>query len=936
MNRSYLFLLCFSVIFISSIAQPSAELIEPDTTVRIGKLSNGLTYYIRQNSKPEKRLLMRLAVKAGSVQEEDNQVGLAHFAEHMCFNGTKNFKKHDLVNTLEQMGMKFGPELNAFTSFTHTIYILQIPTDKEGLVDKGYQILEDWAHQVSFDDEEIDKERGVIIEEWRLGLGAWERMFRKWFPEAMMGSRFASRLPIGHPDTVKYCTYETLRSFYRDWYRPDLMAVVVVGDLDIDSTEKKIVQHFSRISNPASPKKYIQYDLMNFDTNRAITVTDPEALHHQMDIYFKKYPKTPVTTVNDFRDHVLRRELVNSLIYMRLKERRDRADGPFINTGTYYSDLFETPSEMFSVYTTNKQGQTEKALNEVFYEINRIKKFGFLSSEIEREKNKLLQKYYNEAEEEGKTSSDTYCWKYVYHFISGEPIVSLATRYQYARKFIKEITADEISATARQWLSDDNITMVVTGPVKDSATLASPGKLLSLLSEYRDITVEPYTDRMIDQPLVMETLLPAAVIATKEDPKNGITTVTLVNGVKIMLKPTAFKNNEILFSAVSRGGHSLYPDTRYLQAKYLPRYYSRAGLGEFDFIALERRLAGKKVSLSFNLSDVTESFDGSCAKKDFETLLQMVYLSFTTLRKDDDALKYIIENEKNTYKHAKDNPQTFFYDTLYKIISMNHPRVIVFPSEDQLNSLNLEEMYDIYNDRTANAADFCFFIAGSFSVDSILLPLRTYLGNLATDKTREKFNDVDPAFPKGITDVTVTKGIEPQSRVTIRMNTKQKYSPADRLLISMTTMILNIKLRESLREDMSGTYGVSCFDLQKGFPRPECDIAISWGCSPANADSLTKAVFAEIRKLQTDGPSDTDLEKVKAILCRDIETQIKENSYWIKLMRNHYLYGDDFPDVMLYQQEVKKINVTAIKATAQKHLPAGHYVRLVLMPETKK
>jgi zinc protease len=903
--------------------------IPADTSIVIRQLDNGLKYYLRYNAKPEKRVEFRLAVKAGSICETDRQKGLAHFVEHMCFNGTKNFKENELVNLLEEMGVKFGNDLNAYTSFDETVYQLQVPSDRPDLIDKAFQIMEDWAHQVTFADKDIDAERGVIVEEWRLGLGANDRMLRKYLPVMFHGSRYADRLPIGDMDIVKNAPYEELRQFYRDWYRPELMALIVVGDMPVKDMEEKVKKHFSGIENPKNAPERIAYDMPGNKEPLVAIVTDREATQSVIRM-FTKLPKITFVTVGDYRT-LLTQMLYNTMINKRFDEIAQTPDAPFLYAGSSYGDFYG-PVDVYSSAAIAKEKEIDRSFQALLTENERIKRFGFTQSELDREKQEILAQYDKIDKEAGKNTSGDLVEEYVRNFIDDEPIPGPKQENAYALHFIPDITLEEVNRLAQQWVTDENVCIIVTAPEKENIKIPAKEDLIRLLQTVKQSDITAYVDQVVDQPLVAVLPEGSRVFRRKDNPDFGTTELTFMNGVKIMLKHTDFQNDEILFSGFSPGGTSVYTDEDYMSATMAAGIVSQSGLGEFDQIALGKKLAGKTVRLSPYINDLWEGVSGSTTPKDLETMLQLNYLYFTAVRRDEEAFKAYISRIENQVRNMKSNPMNAYMDTLYQIVNCYDPRTVVIPSEKQLAQINLNSAMNIFRDRFADAGDFKFVMVGNFELKTLIPLLEKYLGGLPSKQRMETWRDVSPEFPQGIVRFNDPRNSEPQSRVNIFMKGDFTWKYKERLQFSILRDILNIKLRESMREDQGGVYGVQLYAFAAPYPKPRYSVTVQWGCAPENADKLESAVFAEIDKIKTSGPQAVDLNKVKEIMIRERETGMKENSWWQNALLNVYRQNDKLTSLEEFKKAVQAVTAKNIKTIAGKYLNSTNYVTGRLMP----
>lgn len=931
-----------------------------DQAVRTGKLSNGLTYYIRKNSKPEKRIEMRLVVNAGSILENNDQKGLAHFMEHMNFNGTRNFPKNDLIDFLQKTGVKFGADINAYTSFDETVYMLQLPTDDTALVSTGYQVLVDWAHYALLDGKEIDKERGVIEEEWRLGLGAQDRMMKKFLPVIFKDSRYAERLPIGSIDVIRNFQHETLRSFYRDWYRPDLQAVIVVGDLDPDLAEARIKATFEGLTNPSSPRTRENFDIPDNEAPLIAITTDKEATNNFL-LVFYKHPVTPDKTLADFLDRT-KSELYTGMLNNRLNEISLKPDAPFVFAQSGYGQFLARSKDAFMINAMPKENQIGKTLEIILAENERVKRFGFTPTEFERQKEELLTRYEKASKEADKTESAVFCGQYVDHFLIGNAVPGASRQYKYLKNILPEITLEMINELAGKWVSDRNFGLVVMAPEKEGVVVPAESEIMSIIRESKNQTLSAYVDRFREEPLVKDKLKTIPVKVTGENKELGFTEMTLSNGIKVVLKPTEYKNDEILMSAYSPGGHSLVPDEDFISVNYAGQVIGMSGIGEFDNVELEKKLKGKTIQLTPYITDIREGLRGSTNPKDLETLMQMVYLYIQHPRKDTTAFQAFISQMENQLKFLKSSPVMSFYDTLFKTVYPGYKRLVIFPSPDDIARIDHEKLFRYYTERFADAADFIFFFTGNFTLDSVQVadtavvltdagsekiavtmkkaaPIiemaQRYLGNLPSTGRRENWKNVSPVMAPGITRVTIHKGSDPQGMVGMVMSEPIEWDESAVLHFNMLQEILSIKLTEVIREQLSGVYSPQIMLNTEKYPKPEYNLIVMFGCSPKRAEKLSKTVLAEINRLKKKGPTETDLKKAKEALLRNRETDLQKNDFWLGKIESIYFNGDEPSSFLAYNDKVNAVTISDLKSTAARYFNTEHYVRVILMPEAK-
>ncbi len=904
-----------------------------DPNVKIGKLDNGLVYYIRKNAKPENRLEMRLVVNAGSILENDDQQGLAHFMEHMNFNGTRTFPKNELIDFLQKTGVRFGADINAYTSFDETVYMLQLPTDDTTLVEKGYKVLEDWAHYAVLDDKEIDKERGIITEEWRLGLGARDRMMKKFFPVIFKGSKYADRTPIGKIEVIENFKHQVLKDFYKDWYRPDLQAVVVVGDLDIASAEARIKAHFGNMQNPAAPRERTTFDIPDNTEPLIAIATDKEATDNFI-LLFYKHALSPDKTLGDFRDRIMA-ELYTGMLNSRFNEISQKPESPYVYAGADYGRFLSRSKDAFMVNAMTKESQIDKSLEILLAENERVKRFGFTATEFERQKEEIMSQYEKASKEFDKTESRNFCSQYVSNYLSQDAIPGAPKQFKYLKTILPDIKLSEINDLAKKWVTDNNLGMVVMAPEKEGVKVPTREDLLAIISASKTKELTAYVDNFREEPLVQKQLQPGRITGTKEIKELGVTELTLSNGVTVALKPTTFKNDEILISGYSLGGKSLVSDADFMSANYAAQIIDQGGIGNFDNIELQKKLKGKNIQISPYLDDEKEGFKGSATPKDFETMLQLLYLYFDQPRKDTTAFKAFMSQMENQMKFMKSSPVMSFYDTLFKVVYPGYKRMVVFPTPARLSEVDLDKAFSIYKDRYADASDFKFVLVGNFSVDSITPAIETYFGNLPSLNRNETWKDLSPKIAEGETNVTVYKGTDPQSMVGLVLPEKFEWNEKNVLCMNMVKEIIGIKLVEVIREKMSGVYSPQVMVNLEQYPVPMVSTMVMFGCSPKTTDKLTKAVFAEIKKLRKKGPSDVDLKKAQETMIRGRETDLEKNEFWLRKIESIYFNHDNLNSVGNFKDRVNAITAEDLKLAAAAYMNPEHYIRVVLMPEKK-
>lgn len=930
----------------SSLSTPAdkPEWLKPlsvDSAVKIGKLANGLTYYIRTNRKPEKRAEINLVVNAGSILEDDSQQGLAHFCEHMAFNGTKNFQKQELVNYLEKVGMRFGPDLNAYTSFDETVYLLQIPTDSATLIKNAFRILEDWASNVSFDAVEIEKERGVVLEEWRLGRGASERMLNKQLPIIFKNSRYAERLPIGKKEILEKFSHETLRRFYRDWYRPDLMAVIAVGDFDAATIEALIQEHFGRLNNPPQPKPRFVADVPDHKDLLITIATDAEAPMSTVQLYAKTAVQRD-STVGDYRRNLVD-ALYNGMLSARLQELTQKPNPPFSFGGSGKGRFVRSKSVFALGAYFVKDNDIKRALEVLYTEAERVRRYGFTASELKRQKESLLRQLETAFAERDKTESRRFASEYAQHFLQNESIPGIATEFALAKELLPTIELTEVNSRSAQVQSMANSVIVVQMPQKDSVRVPTESELRQVIASVSKLpakAIAPYEDNVSEEPLVEKEPTPGRISITKEIPAIGAVEWKFRNGVRVIAKQTDFKNDEIVFQAFSPGGTSVISDERtsalYPSARFAASVIDQSGLGKFDDIMLRKRLTGKVVSVSPYINELYEGFEGSCSPKDLETALQLIYGYFVAPRRDANALAAFKERIKGFLVNQRNSPESAFFDSVAVTVDNYHPRRKPLQVED-IERINLDSAMTFYTERFADASDFTFIFVGNFALDALKSLTEKYLGSLPALRRNESWRDIGVRAPKGIVEKTVKKGVEPKSLVHLSITGDFAWSTTEVLSLDALSEVMKIRLREVLREDMGGVYGVSVSGSPRRYPRPEYTFLVRFGCAPERVDELVNAVMRQLDSAKQMPVGSDYITKVKEIRRRAHETSLKENSYWVdnieSALMNNGTDGGGFTNIVEFDTRTEMISADMIQQAANKYLNTTNMVKVVLYPE---
>ena len=900
-----------------------------DPLITVGTLPNGLRYYIRANGQPQARAELRLVVNAGSVLEDDDQRGLAHFVEHMSFNGTLNFPRQDLGLFMQSLGMRFGAHVNAHTSFDETVYALQIPTDSAAVIDRSLLILADWARDVSFIPVEIDKERGVILEEWRLGLGANERIQNAQFPILLKGSRYAERLPIGRPDIIQNVSHDRLKQFYADWYRPDLMAVVAVGDFDPAMIEVQIRSHFSSIPMPSSPKPRPAYAVPDQPGTIYSVVTDPEATNTRISVSSKMAAR-PMSTVGEYRRFMVER-LFGNMLSARLDEIARAPNAPFLAARTGRGLLVRT-AEATTLDALVAKGGVERGVAALFTEVDRVARFGFTATELGREKLNLQRGLQRGAIEKDKSPSGPLADEFVRNFIQAEPIPGIVYEFGLNQRFLPEITLAEVNSLSREWMPDRNRLVAITAPESDRSSLPSEATLAAVINTADGAPLTAYVDTVSTQPLLASLPSAGTIATTSTNEALGITEWRLSNGVRVVLKPTMFKQDEILFRAVSPGGTSLASDRDFVAAATATAVIAQGGLGGLSLVDLEKALAGTTAFVRADIGETDEGLAGGATRADLETMFQLVYLTFTAPRADPVAFGVLSDQLRVTLANREAMPDTVFNEALDGALSQDHLRAHPL-TQARLNQMNLDGSLAFYQDRFADASDFTFVFVGNFDVATLKPFVERYLASLPALYRNETAKDVGMDPPAGVVEMEVRSGIEPRSQVSIVFSGAFQNDELHRVVAGTMAETLAGNLQATLREDLGGTYGVSVAPTFTKRPTEEYRVTINFSSDPARTESLVRSAFRVIDQFKRNGPSRGQVRDAREALLRDFETNSQQNAYLLNRLVFKYEHDEDVTDVFNMQPFYDQLTVPMLRDAARRYLNTNRYVRVTLLPE---
>lgn len=905
-----------------------------DKKVRVGKLDNGITYYIRANKKPEGRVQFRLAVNAGSVLEDEDQLGLAHFTEHMAFNGTEYYPHNELISKLQAKGVQFGGHVNAYTSFDKTVYYVNMPNDAE-MLEMGMKILDGWASKLLMDPKEIDAERGVIIEEWRGRLGAQDRLQKQYWPIMFKDSRYANRVPIGTEEVLKTFQRPTIVRFYEDWYRPDLQAVIIVGDINVDEIEAKVKEYFNDNKMPANPKERPYYNVPDNKEPLVAIATDKEASSANIQMFWK-HAQAPKGTIGDYRQ-MLVRTLAENIINARFAEMAEKASAPFLYAGGGYgSFLAKLDCAVLTAYP--KDNRIEEATAMLLKEMKRVDEHGFLQTELDRAKESLLEGYRKAAKELNKTQSNDFADEYTNHYLEGDVIPGIRQEDQYAREFVPEITLDEVNAVVKDWITDENFIYVLTAPEKEGYSIPTKDAILKVVADSKNEKTEPWVDTYKDEPLFDKEVKKVTPVVVKENSTLGYTEYVISNGIRFVVKKTNYKEDEIQMRSFAFGGSALYGDKEAFMVGNVASLVDDAGIANFSSSQLSKKLQGKTVGVSPYISGTTQGFSGSCVPKDLETMLQLVDLYYEAPRKDRESFDRNIETLKTQVRMAAANPQAKFMRDFYGMAYDHNPRLVVMPTEQDVDGIDYERVYQIYGERFADASDQIFVFVGNVS-DENIQTIANYLNLLPTNgkQKNEPKLDKSPKLAKGVNHSLTLAGTDKQGMVLV-MGETQGFAGKDdlreRIAVTALGEALQIRTTEVIREKMGETYSpysTASYDI-------DFDGSVSWmfflQCAPENCESVEKAAIDLIKECIKKGCDRETLHKVKLQMIKERETQMQENGFWMGQILGSYQFKENRDaNITDYEAMVNSLTTHDMKRLAKRYFDLGHYSVGTLKPE---
>ena len=906
---------------------------DPNTVV--GKLPNGITYYLRHNAEPKGQASFYIIRNAGALLEEDNQDGLAHFLEHMAFQGTKNFPGKGIISTMERHGVAFGRDVNAYTTQNETVYNLSsVPTEDPTVLDTCLMILHDWSYYLTLSEEEIDAERGVISEEWRQRRDANFRMQQQMTQTVFKGSKYAERDVIGELDIIQNFKPEAIRDFYHKWYRTDLEAVAIVGDFDVKDMEervKKILSSVPAIENPA-PRPF--YEIPAHEEIRYCLATDPEATSSGISIMMvKEGTPAAVKATHAYLKEGLIASFFNGMIKVRLAEIMQQANPPYMGGSIGYGG-FVRGYESYSISTTAKPNEEAIALETILTENERAVRYGFLDSELERLKTNMLVSLESSYKEKDKTHNESYIGEMQANFLEQEPIIDVDYYYNYMKQLIPSITVEEINAQVKEWNDGKNMSIVITGP-SEGVTHLTEEECLAIMEKVKKADIAPYVDSASEASLISEDLKGGKIVETKQLPEFDAVEWTLDNGAKVVFRHADYEKDDVSLTSYSAGGTSLYGLDMLASANNAASFVGNFGLGDFDAITLGKMLTGKMANTGVSIGGLSESVSGSSTPQDVETMLQMVYLRFEKPRFDRDIFESIISRNKAMMPMMANQPQKIMQDSLQRIMSNYNERSMLF-NEEYLNKISFEQIEQVYRDRIKDASDFTFFIVGNIDEETIKPLVEKYIGSIKDEEREETWKDNGVRGPKGLTERVIELDLQdPKATVITNFSKEMPYSMYNNICNSILQGVLDLRYTENIREKEGGTYGVGVSAGSSRIPYSEYSMTMQFDCDPARAEHLKTLIYAETEKLQKEAPTEEEMNKVISNMEKSREQSKNHNKYWMNALYSYYVTGINTAAPKNYEDILSKITAKDIQKFAQKLFKGADVIDVIFTPKAK-
>ena len=916
-------------------AQEAPEKMPMDPEVRYGKLDNGLTYYIRHNEQPKQRAEFHIAQAVGAILEEDHQNGLAHFLEHMAFNGTQHFPGKGIINYFESVGVNFGGNINAYTSIDETVYRLSdVPTYRAGIVDSALLVMHDWSCGLLLLDEEIDAERGVILEEWRTGRTARRRIWKEMQARMYPGTQYAKRDVIGDTAVINNFAYQALRDYYHKWYGPDNQAIIVVGDINVDSIEAKIKALWADVPRRANYGERPIYTVNHNDKPLVVIVTDPEAEGSRitMEYKFDQLPEAIQGTAHEYMLDLVR-DLACSMLDNRFTELSLDPKASFTGAGCYYGEAAKKMDAFYGIIIP-KEGRETEAYNDLLYQLEKMHRYGFTNAELDRvkaEKLNAMEKYYNERNTRQNITLAREC---IRHFEDGEAMPGAQWEYDFIQAVLPMISLETVNNVAKA-LVHANPTVAISGPEKEGVHIPSEEAVLASLAGQSELTIEAPVEEAFDSELVKKMPRKGKIKSVTRNEEFGMTEWVLSNGVKVVIKTTDFKADEIQMRGFSKGGLSLVKTDDLPSAMVATDIVEYSGIGGFNYTQLEKALTGKTVSVSPAIHENTEQISGSSAVKDLETMLQLTYLYFTAPRRDEQAYETFMGLMHNSLVNRDKNPKTTFSDSV-RLMSSNHSPRTILVNQAMMEKVSLDKALEVYKARFANPADFTFVFVGNIHAEDPKVQelICQWLGGLKTKKgQQDAIVDHHVRVAPGVQKNYFSRAMETTTASNRIQYTSYEipYNLTNDLNMEMIGRILSTRYLESIREREGGSYGVGTYGYVSGLPAPEAGLIMQFDTDPKKQTRLMEIIHEEVQTIIDNGPLAKDLQKEKESMLKDYQENLEKNGYWRNAIYMYYLYGTN--EIRDYKAAVEGITAETVQQTLKKLVSAGNMYEVVMFPE---